>query len=191
MPAVRTTFDFSSLSYWQSCSWMEFMRTTRKPGISAITALVGAFALLLAQSVIAEDDVGASSIAIVVHKGTDVDDLSLTELRSIFLAEQQFWADRTRIILLVRAPQSDERDFVLNSIYQMTEAQFRQYWIAKMFRAEVPRGPKIVFSTDMALDLVIAIPGSITFVRADEVTDDVKLVRVDGKLPNDAGYPLQ
>lgn len=164
---------------------------TPRRGISAAIALIGAFALLLSQSVVAEDGVGRSSIAIVVHKDTDVDNLSLTELRSVFLAEQQFWPDRTRIILLVRAPKSDERDFVLNSIYQMTEAQFRQYWIAKMFRAEVPRGPKIVFSTDMALDLVIAIPGSITFVRADKVTDDVKLVRVDGKLPNDAGYPLQ
>lgn len=167
------------------------MRNTLRLGMSAAAALVGAFALLLAHGVAAEGNVDQNSIAIVVHKDTDVDDLSLTELRSIFLAEQQFWPDRTRIILLVRAPQSDERDFVLNSIYQMTEAQFRQYWIAKMFRAEVPRGPKIVFSTDMALDLVIAIPGSITFVRADKVTDDVKLVRVDGKLPNDVGYPLR
>jgi hypothetical protein len=73
----------------------------------------------------------------------------------------------------------------------MSEAQFRQYWIAKMFRAEVPRGPKIVFSTDMTLDLVIAIPGSISFIRADDVTDEVKVVRVDGALPADADYPLK
>jgi hypothetical protein len=91
----------------------------------------------------------------------------------------------------VRAPQSDERDYVLNTIYQMDEAQFRQYWIAKMFRAEVPRGPKIVFSTDMTLDLVVAIPGSISFMRADQVSDAVKVLRVDGKLPNDADYPLK
>ena len=91
----------------------------------------------------------------------------------------------------MRAPQSDERDFVLNRIYQMSEAQFRQYWIAKMFRAEVPRGPKIVFSTDMTLDLVVAIPGSISFIRADEASDDVKVIRVDGLLPSDPGYPLK
>jgi hypothetical protein len=60
-----------------------------------------------------------------------------------------------------------------------------------MFRAEVPRGPKIVFSTDMTLDLVIAIPGSISFIRADDVTDEVKVVRVDGALPADADYPLK
>jgi ABC-type phosphate transport system substrate-binding protein len=130
-------------------------------------------------------------IAIVVHKDTAVEDLSLQDLRSIFLANQQFWPDRTRITLLVRAPKSDERDFVLNRIYQMDESQFRQYWIAKMFRAEVPRGPKIVFSNDMALELVVAIPGSISFIKADQVSGDVRLLRVDGKLPDDAAYPLR
>jgi hypothetical protein len=80
---------------------------------------------------------------------------------------------------------------VLNAIYQMDEAQFRQYWIAKMFRAEVPRGPKIVFSTDMTLELVPAIPGSISFMNAHEVTDEVRVVRIDGMLPTDAGYPLK
>lgn len=130
-------------------------------------------------------------IAIVVHKDTEISDLSMTELRNIFLANQQFWANRSRIILLVRAPKSDERDYVLNTIYQMDEAQFRQYWIAKMFRAEVPRGPKIVFSTDMTLDLVVAIPGSISFMRADQVSEDVKVLRVNGKLPSDEGYPLK
>ncbi len=139
----------------------------------------------------ADEQVTSSGIAIVVHRDAEVENLSLSELRSIFLAERQFWKDRRRIILLVRAPDSDERDFVLNKIYQMSEAQFRQYWIAKMFRAEVPRGPKIVFSTDMTLELVIAIPGSISFMRAEEVTDDVKLVRVDGKFPREDGYPLQ
>lgn len=139
----------------------------------------------------ADDLIIPGPLAIVMHKSTGVEDLSLNELRSIFLADQQFWPDRTRIILLVRAPHSDERDFVLNRIYQMSEAQFRQYWIAKMFRSEVPRGPKIVFSTDMTVELVVAIPGSISFILADEVSDDVRIVRVDGKLPSDDGYPLK
>ena len=149
--------------------------------------------LFTAQSATANPEVTISKegLAIVVHRDTNVDNLSMNELRNIFLANQQFWPNRSRIILLVRAPQSDERDFVLNTIYQMNEAQFRQYWIAKMFRAEVPRGPKIVFSTDMTLDLVVAIPGSISFMRADAVTDDVKVVRVDGKLPSEQGYPLK
>ena len=140
---------------------------------------------------VAQEVATAGPVAIVVHKDTGIDNLSLLEVRSIFLANQQFWPDRTRIILLVRAPKSEERDFILNTIYEMDEAQFRQYWIAKMFRAEVPRGPKVVFSTGMMLELVIAIPGSISFVSIDEVTDDVKVVKVDGMLPTDPGYPLK
>lgn len=60
-----------------------------------------------------------------------------------------------------------------------------------MFRAEVPRGPKIVFSSDMALDLVVAIPGSISFMLASDVTDNIKVLRIDGALPADEGYPLK
>jgi phosphate transport system substrate-binding protein len=173
------------------------MRRSRKNLITRIGAkaafvtLLVAWMTLASASAAAQETVASSAIAIVVHKDTDVDNLSLHELRSIFLANQQFWSNRKRIILLVRAPKSEERDFVLNTIYQMDEAQFRQYWIAKMFRAEVPRGPKIVFSTDMTLELVVAIPGSISFINASQVTDDVKVVRVDGKLPTEEGYPLQ
>jgi len=163
----------------------------RRGSALAAALLVAANLVLPGTSALAQEVVRSSPIAIVVHKDTDVKNLSLAELRNIFMANQQFWSNRKRIVLLVRAPKSEERDFVLNTIYEMDEAQFRQYWIAKMFRAEVPRGPKIVFSTDMMLELVIAIPGSISFVSADEVTDDVRVVRVDGKLPSDPGYPLR
>jgi hypothetical protein len=157
-------------------------------GILAGTIMLTSSAGLLAQE--AETD-SPIAIAIVVHKDLPVENLSMTELRSIFLADRQFWVSRERITLLIRAPQSDERSFILERIYQMSEAQFRQYWIAKMFRAEVPRGPKIVLSTGMALDLVVAIPGSISFARADAVTDEVKVIRVDGLLPSDDDYPLK
>jgi len=165
--------------------------TYNMPGTSTLIAALLALLLLPATQAISQDDVAQSPIAIVVHKDSEVENLAMDQLRNIFLANQQFWPDRTRIILLVRAPKSDERDFVLNTIYQMDEAQFRKYWIAKMFRAEVPRGPKIVFSTDMTLELVVAIPGSISFISADRVSDGVRVLRVDGKLPSDDGYPLK
>lgn len=165
-------------------SWKTLSRTL-------IHGSVGALSLTIAALAFAAEGDEPSPIAIVVHQDTQVDGLSMAQLREVFLADQQFWPDRTRIILLVRAPESDERDFVLNRIYQMSEDEFRQYWIAKMFRAEVPRGPKIVFSSDTTLDLVVAIPGSISFVRADEVMGDVKVISIDGAFPTDPDYPLQ
>jgi hypothetical protein len=130
-------------------------------------------------------------LAIVVNPKSSVTDLSFAELRRIFLGQQQFWPDRSKVTLLVRAPVAHERAVVLDEIYKMDEDQFRQYWIGKMFRAEVAGGPKIVYSTDMAMNLVGVIPGSITFVLASAVTGDAKVLRIDGKLPSDPGYPLK
>ena len=58
----------------------------------------------------------------------------------------------------MRAPGAREREVVLRVIYQMSEAQFRQYWIAKVFRAEAAGGPRIIYSNDMAAELVRQFP---------------------------------
>jgi len=131
-----------------------------------------------------------NAVAIVVHPDTRINNLSFDELRRIFLGDRQFWPDGSRITLLVRAPVAQERNMVLNRIYRMSEARFRQYWIAKMFRAEVASGPKIVYSTDMTRELVTVIPGAIGFMPASAVAG-VKVVRIDNRLPSDADYRLR
>jgi len=131
------------------------------------------------------------AVAIVVHPETDVDDLTFAQLRAIFRGERQFWEDGRRVTLLMRAPVAAERELILDRIYGMDEAAFREYWIGKMFRAEVASGPKLVYSADMARDLVTVIPGAITFVPASEVSSASRVVRIDGKLPSDEGYALR
>ena len=74
--------------------------------------------------------------------GRPVDNLTFAELRRIMIGDRQFWTSNLRVTLLVRSPGTRERDVVLKKIYKMSEAQFRQYWIAKVFRAEAPAGQK-------------------------------------------------
>jgi len=95
------------------------------------------------------------------------------------------------VVLLIRAPVARERNVVLRIIYQMSESQFKQYWIAKIFRAESVSAPKVVYSNDMASDLVAALPGAIAFIDSRDVRPGTKVVRVDGRLPGEAGYPLR
>ena len=132
-----------------------------------------------------------ADVAVVIHPDVPVDDLSLPEVRKILLAERQFWSSGLRVTLLIRAPVARERDVVLKTIYQMTEAQFRQYWIAKVFRAEAAAGPKIVYSNDMATELVGGIPGSIAFVDATKIPRGLKVLKIDGRQPGEKGYPLR
>ena len=130
-------------------------------------------------------------VAIVVSPDVPLDNMSFSEVRQLFLGERQFWNPRLRVVLLMRAPVAPERDVVLRTIYHMSEAQFRQYWISKVFRADVSDGPKIVYSTEMANDLVTAIPGAVTFIDASQIPKGLKVLRIDGKLPGDKAYPLR
>jgi ABC-type phosphate transport system substrate-binding protein len=130
-------------------------------------------------------------VAVVVNSDTPVSSLTLAEVRKVFLGERQYWSANVPVVLLIRAPVARERNVVLKTIYQMSESQFKQYWIAKIFRAEAASAPKVVYSNDMANELVIAIPGAIAFIDAREVRSGAKVVRVDGRLPGEAGYVLR
>jgi len=129
-------------------------------------------------------------IAIVVRPDVPVDNLSFAELRKVLLGDRQFWSSNVRVTLLVRAPGAREREVVLKTIYQMSESQFRQYWIAKVFRAESASGPRIVYSNEMAAELASSIPGAVAFVEASQVPKGLKVLKINGLLPGEKGYPL-
>jgi len=119
-----------------------------------------------------------------------VDNLSFEDARKLFMGDRQFWSSNLRVTLLIRAPAARERDVVLRIIYGMSEAQFRQYWISKIFRLEASTGPKIVYSTDMATELVSAIPGAVAFFDAAVVPKGLKVLKIDGLSPGEKGYRL-
>src|ERR1700692_58686 len=112
-----------------------------------------------------------NDIASVVRPDVPVENLTFAELRRLLLGDRQFWTSNLRVTLLVRAPGAREREVVLKTIYQMSEAQFRQYWIAKVFRAEAASGPKIVYSNEMATELAAAVPAAVAFVAAAAVPE--------------------
>jgi ABC-type phosphate transport system substrate-binding protein len=133
----------------------------------------------------------AADVAVVVNSKTPVDSLSMGELQKISRGERQFWTAGQRITLLIRAPVSHERDVLLKRVYQMTEAQYKQYWVAKVFRAEAPSGPKVIYNNQTAVELINGLPGSIAFIDASQVPSGVKVVKIDGRQPGDKDYPLR
>ena len=145
-----------------------------------------ALALMLSFSLIAGD----VDVAVVVRPDTPVENLSFADVRKLLMGDRQFWNSTLRVTLLMRAPSAHEREVVLKTIYGMTEAQFRQYWISKIFRLEASAGPKIVYSTEMASELVTAIPGAVTFMDSAIVPKSLKVVKIDSRLPGEKGYRL-
>jgi ABC-type phosphate transport system substrate-binding protein len=155
------------------------------------TLIAAALLLLPLHNFILAQSSREGDLAIMVNSDTPVTDLSLAEVRNVFLGQRQYWNPKLPVVLLMRAPVARERDIVLKVIYQMSEEEYTQYWVAKVFRAEVTSPPKNVYSNDMQYELVAAIPGAIAVVDARNVRPGVKVVRVDGKLPGEKGYPLR
>jgi ABC-type phosphate transport system substrate-binding protein len=133
----------------------------------------------------------SNAVAIVVRPDVPVDNLSFAELRRLMLGDRQFWSSNLKVTLLVRAPGAREREVVLKTIYQMSEAQFRQYWIAKVFRDEASSAPRIVYSNEMATELVAQMPGAVAFVDAGQIPKGLKVLKINGLLPGQAAYPLR
>ena len=132
----------------------------------------------------------SNAVAIVVRPDVPVDNLSFAELRRLMLGDRQFWSSNLKVTLLVRAPGAREREVVLKTIYQMSEAQFRQYWIAKVFRDEASSAPRIVYSNEMATELVMQMPGAVAIVDAAQIPKGLKVLKINGLLPGQPGYPL-
>ena len=129
------------------------------------------------------------AVAVVVNQKNSIRDLSGHELRRLFAGEKHSWAGGLPVKLFIRAPGAYER-VVLLKLLGMSEIEYKQYWTAQVFRGEAQAEPIPLFSNGMQKEALTAFPGAIALVNLQDVKPGMKVVRVDGHLPGDVGYPL-
>lgn len=130
-------------------------------------------------------------IAVVVNEKNSVTAVSMSDLRKILLGERKFWKGNSPVQLVLRDPGTPERDKVIGVSLKMSDAQFDKYWRTMVFRGEASGEPLAVPSNGMATEYVVDTPGAITFVVGRNLRPDLKVLKVDGKYPGEAGYPLK
>lgn len=130
-------------------------------------------------------------LAIIVNVANPLQSLSVVELRKIFRAEQNHWPDGHRITIALPEPGQPEREVVLREIYQMSERDFTRYFVQATFTGEALSAPKTLATASGLRKFIFNVPGAIGCVPADEVDATVKVVRLDGHLPGEAGYRLR
>lgn len=131
------------------------------------------------------------SIAVIVNPGNAVESVSLAQLRAIFLGTQAFWKDGTPVFPIVRAPSARERDVLLRRILHMSDAQYQQYWRKKRLAHKGVHEPMAVVSNGMQEQLVLRESGAIALAPVSDLHPGVKIVKVNGRLPGSAAYPLK
>jgi hypothetical protein len=130
-----------------------------------------------------------ADVAVVVNPANPVGNISLSDLHKIFAGEKRSWQGGLLMRPIVRAPGCHER-LVLLRLLAMSESEYKQYWAAQVFRGEIGSEPLSVPSIGMQKEAISVFPGAITLVDASEVKPGMKVVKLDGHLPSEPGYPL-
>jgi phosphate transport system substrate-binding protein len=129
-------------------------------------------------------------IAIVVNRSNPLTEISLADLRRVFRGQRSRWSNGRRVTLVMRDPGAPERGAMLQSLYGLAEEEYRRTYLQAVFSGEASDAPKSLASTNGVLRFVYNVPGAIGYVRARDVDQSVKMLRVDGRLPGEPGYRL-
>lgn len=130
------------------------------------------------------------AVAVMVHADRPTTGVSLAELRALLMLERQFWPDGSRVVLMLPASSSPAKAVLLEQVYGMSDAALRRYWTARLFQGAIPAIPSSLKTTSAAVTAVRQAPGALAAAPASEVPGDIRVLKIDGKLPGERGYPL-
>jgi len=134
-----------------------------------------------------------ATIAVIVNKSNPVSDVSYNELKQISEARKQYWDNGEKIILIFKPVTSVETRALIDMVYKIKYEEFDKYWFLKVYENKIMEFPKILNSTGTINILVSEIQGAIAFIGVDEVSKrgNIKVIRVNGKMPDEDGYPFK
>jgi ABC-type phosphate transport system substrate-binding protein len=134
---------------------------------------------------IAQGSSAAKQIAVIVNKENSTQALSAAELTKIFKCDTRKWPAGAAITIVVRDPASPEMELLLSNIYKISPDELRVF-IAAHHSTVV-----VVDSNEAMLKAVETIPGAIGLIDVFRITQEVKVLKIEGKLPVEYGYLLR
>lgn len=134
-----------------------------------------------------------ATVAVIVNKTNPVSDISYNELKQILEARKQYWDNGEKIILIFKQITSFETLILIDRIYKINYEDFDKYWFSKVYEHKIMEYPKILNSTATINILVSEIPGAIAFIGVNDVSKrgNIKMLKINGKMPEEKEYPLK
>lgn len=150
---------------------------------SRIAAILCGFLLLAAAGL-----AGIKNMAVVVSAGSKLTEVPLADLTKLCKGTQKAWPDGKAFTLVMKDPDSAEMHAVAQKLFGAAPGEAKAM-IGKLNESRVT--VKIVDNDEDLLRTVGATPGAAGIIDVYSINSSVKVLRVDGKLPFDIGYPLK
>jgi ABC-type phosphate transport system substrate-binding protein len=132
----------------------------------------------------------ADDAAVVVSPRNNVSNLGFSDVRRIFAGEKSSWSGGRPIKILVRGTGSLERNAMLR-LLGFSETEFKQHWSAQIYRGEAKEEPILLPSNGMQKEALGVYDDAIALLDAKDTKGGMKVIKVDGHLPGEEGYPLR
>lgn len=141
-------------------------------------------------NVFSEEAPAKTPIALILHKKNPVEKLTSAQVRDLFLKRRQNWEGGLTVVPINHAIDSKISSQFNKLVLKMTDNELANYWVKQSVTGQTTP-PQRVSSQALAKRLVATLPGAISYIELDLVDDSVKVVAVDGMLPNDPQYPFR
>lgn len=128
------------------------------------------------------------NMAVVISAGSKLSDVPLADLVKLCKGTQKNWADGKSFLLVIKNPEAPEMRVTMQRLFGDAAADIKAA-IAKANETRLI--VKIVGSDEELLHTVEATPGAVGIIDVYSINSSVKVLRVDGKLPFDAGYTFK
>jgi hypothetical protein len=123
--------------------------------------------------------------ALVIATGNKLQGISMAELARLCKGARRTWPDGRNFTLVIHDPESPEMHGAIQKLFGVTASEVKPL----LARLNVSRPVIRIAETDEELlRTVEATPGAVGLVDVYAINSAVKVLRIDGKLPFDAGY---
>jgi ABC-type phosphate transport system substrate-binding protein len=146
--------------------------------------------LIVVSSILSPTAIAAKDMAVVCNKSNVITAVTMPELVKICKGQTNRWGDGKPITLFTRDPAAPDMKLVLEKIYGIPKSEVIGM-IAAANHGRINHPAIILVDSDEALlRKVESLPGAVGLVDVYSINSRVAVVRVNGKLPFEAGYPL-
>jgi len=127
-------------------------------------------------------------LVVVVAKSSKLTNVSRLDLKRSFLGETIILAD-VRLAPFNAEPNSDERAGFDLAVLEMTPDEAGRFWVDRKVRGQ-GAAPRSLPAAHLA-KVVAKFPGAISYLRIDQLTPDVRPIKVDGLAHTDNRYSIE
>jgi len=145
-------------------------------------------AAVLALTTLLSPGIQRDPLVVVVNPASDVSNLSIDELRGIFLGRTVMFGGRDRVAL---AELDNERARFYRTALSMDDDRFKRHWIHQVFAGAAAAPPETFTSAEEVKRFVAGRAGAIAFLPTSALDATVKAVTIEGRRPTDPNYPLR